>query len=410
MKKKYLILALASAAAIIGGVAAAGCTPTCSEHSYGAFQSDGNATCTEDGTKSAVCNTCGEKVTVPDEGSAGHLFANYEPDGNATCAEDGTKTAVCTRCDEKKTVADEGSGGHKFDNGNCTACGITDLNYELAENGEEWIVHGIKDINSNKPKNVVIPAEHEGKPVAAIAGMAFYNDTFIESVTLPDTIAEVIGFEGCSSLKSINIPDNATKICNSAFSRCAALESIDIPDSVTEIGWSAFYDCKALKTAKIPGSVKKMGGWVFAYCTSLESVELEAGVTEIGEEMFSCCENLTNVKIGEGVTKVGALAFSSCSSLEEIEFPEGVTELGRNVFSNCISLKQISLPDSLSYVHEEIFYNCDDVQFNEVNNGLYLGNKNNPCVMLYSVKDNSVNTFTINEGTSILYYRSLYAC
>jgi len=42
----------------------------------------------------------------------GHSFTKYESDGNATCTEDGTKTAKCNRCDAKDTVKDEGTAGH----------------------------------------------------------------------------------------------------------------------------------------------------------------------------------------------------------------------------------------------------------------------------------------------------------
>ncbi|MBR5923556.1 MAG: hypothetical protein IKZ59_07165, partial [Clostridia bacterium] len=38
-----------------------------------------------------------------------HDFAEYVSDGNATCTSDGTKTAKCTRCEATDTVTDEGS-------------------------------------------------------------------------------------------------------------------------------------------------------------------------------------------------------------------------------------------------------------------------------------------------------------
>ena len=83
-------------------------------HDFGVYTPDGNAACTADGTKTAICERCGETDTVADEGSAtGHSFTSYLPDGNATCTEDGTKTAVCDVCGMTDTVTDEGSAtGH----------------------------------------------------------------------------------------------------------------------------------------------------------------------------------------------------------------------------------------------------------------------------------------------------------
>ena len=79
-------------------------------HSFTDYVSDGNATCTEDGTKTAKCDNCDETNTIADVGSAlKHSFTNYVSDGNATCTEDGTKTAKCDNCDETDTIPDENS-------------------------------------------------------------------------------------------------------------------------------------------------------------------------------------------------------------------------------------------------------------------------------------------------------------
>ena len=85
-------------------------------HLLGHYASDGNASCTRDGTKTARCERCFFTDTVADPGSAlGHSFRSYSSNGDATCTEDGTKTALCDRCTETDTVADEGSAlGHVF--------------------------------------------------------------------------------------------------------------------------------------------------------------------------------------------------------------------------------------------------------------------------------------------------------
>ena len=71
-----------------------------------------------------------------------HEFAEYIPDGNATCTEDGTRTAKCLHCDLTDTRPDPGSAlGHSWDEGvitqeptyetwgekcfTCTVCGAT---------------------------------------------------------------------------------------------------------------------------------------------------------------------------------------------------------------------------------------------------------------------------------------------
>ncbi|MGN1442382.1 MAG: fibronectin type III domain-containing protein, partial [Acutalibacteraceae bacterium] len=73
------------------------------------------ATCTESGYEAyRVCKDCGTTITEYIELPAlGHSFTNYVADGNATCTEDGTKTAKCDRCNVTDTIADNGSAhGH----------------------------------------------------------------------------------------------------------------------------------------------------------------------------------------------------------------------------------------------------------------------------------------------------------
>ena len=77
--------------------------PDCSldGHAYGAYVSNEDATCTEDGTKTRVCERCGAVETVADEGSAlGHTpeaVADKEP----TCTEEGAVNGtVCAVCGE----------------------------------------------------------------------------------------------------------------------------------------------------------------------------------------------------------------------------------------------------------------------------------------------------------------------
>ena len=101
---------------IVFGCTVSGCTARKTEvleksdHVYGAYQPDGNATCLADGTKTRVCSVCKAQETVADPGSAtGHKYGAYQPDGNATCLADGTKTRVCSVCKARETVRDPGS-------------------------------------------------------------------------------------------------------------------------------------------------------------------------------------------------------------------------------------------------------------------------------------------------------------
>ena len=55
-------------------------------------------------------------------------------------------------------------------------------------------------------------------------------------------------FKGCSSLTTINIPDNVTTIDHSAFQECTSLENVVIGAGVKWIKYDAFRYCYALKS------------------------------------------------------------------------------------------------------------------------------------------------------------------
>ena len=82
------------------------------------YVSNNDATCEQDGTKTARCvryGTGGSMATDPvtdTDSKLGHLFEDYVSNNDATYAHDGTKTAKCVRydqCGETHTMPDEGS-------------------------------------------------------------------------------------------------------------------------------------------------------------------------------------------------------------------------------------------------------------------------------------------------------------
>ena len=89
------------------------------DHKFTKYVSNNDATCKNVGTKTAKCDYgCGSTDTVEnaDDPQKEHSFTNYISDNNATCQADGTKTAECDYgCGATDTIADEGSKlDHKF--------------------------------------------------------------------------------------------------------------------------------------------------------------------------------------------------------------------------------------------------------------------------------------------------------
>ena len=155
--------------------------------------------------------------------------------------------------------------------------------------------------NSNTPINgdIVIPHHYFDKKTSKV-----YKVTSIPSK----------GFENCTEITSIVLPNTITRIEANTFNGCSSLTSIEIPDSVTSIGSSAFNGCISLRNISIPNSV-----------------------AEISSKAFESCA-LTNLTISENVTGINKAAFSGCDSLTDIYY-EGTKEQWESIFKGSLNDK-----------------------------------------------------------------------
>lgn len=87
-----------------------------------------------------------------------------------------------------------------------------------------------------------------------------------------------------------------------------------------------------------------------------------------------------------------------------------VTSIGDAAFYECTGLTSVTIPDSVTSIGSYAFEGCDSLQYTEYANGRYLGNKDNPHLVLCSVIDKSVTSFTILDSTKIVSYHAFRDC
>jgi hypothetical protein len=125
---------------------------------------------------------------------------------------------------------------------------------------------------------VNIPPTIGGLSVIAIEAGAFQNNTTVTSLTLPNSVRRIDGFQGMTKLTTVvlgtgtNAGTGITVIPPNAFNGCTALTSVTIPLSVTMIQANAFRGCTALRNITIPASMTDIGTYAFRDCTSLATV------------------------------------------------------------------------------------------------------------------------------------------
>ena len=100
-------------------------------------------TCTEAGYTTYTCSNCGDSYTADETAKLDHLYYDYVSNGNATCTEDGTMTAYCEYgCGNYDTIKDAGSAkGHSYIGAETTAptCGAEGtMTYTCANCGDVY--------------------------------------------------------------------------------------------------------------------------------------------------------------------------------------------------------------------------------------------------------------------------------
>ena len=234
-----------------------------------------------------------------------------------------------------------------------------------------------------------------GDSVTSIGDWAFYNCSYLTSITIPNSVTSIgdRAFHSCSNLTSITIPNDVTSIGNRAFFSCSNLTSITIPNNVTSIGDWAFFECSRLdtvhfnaincikmgnsmavfytiKTLNIGDNVKMIPNAAFFSCSQLTSITIPNSVTSIGNFAFQNCSGLTFITIPNSVTSIGVGAFQSCSSLTFITIPNSVTSIGSSAFSDCSGLISFTIPNSVTSIENFAFAGCSSLTFITIPNSV----------------------------------------
>ncbi len=182
-----------------------------------------------------------------------------------------------------------------------------------------------------------------------VADQAYYKDTSLTELYLPDGITQIGRFAFArSTLTEVELPEGVTDICFGAFYHCDSLEKLTLPSTVVRVEPKAFEHTAYLKQFR-EGSEKFLinGGVLLSYQGNDSTVSVPAGVRVIASEVFAGHDEIESVSLPDSVTVIGEAAFENCRALKKVKLGSQVEKISDRAFSGCVSLAAIKLPASV---------------------------------------------------------------
>ena len=302
--------------------------------------------------------------------------------------------------------------------------------------------------------------------ITTVPDYAFSGCTSLASVTFHDSFEKIFpnAFEDCVSITEITFPETLTTISDRAFKGCTGLTTITVPESAQYIGIGAFGGCTEIESVTLPFVGKNVygtGGFGAIFDgntqlpTGLKTVTI-TGACSIAKDAFKDCSGITTVILSKDVVEIALGAFSGCSSLENLTLPfvgvgayqnagmyatlfgsifgttsyydsvamvqyytdtstakfyvpaslKNVTilggELGQGAFSGCTTVENVEFVSITGMSGTKHFTNCTAIKLNEINGATYIGSAENDYLILLSVENKEITTFTVPESTRLI--------
>lgn len=154
MKKRiFAVLMTLLCVSLVFALASCGDTTTdepteCTEHTFGEWETETYASCTQDGLRIRECTVCG--FEEEEEIAGGHKWEDWQTVTELTCTQHGLKTRVCRVCTFEERDEKEAQGhvwgtepSKTIQEGDCTTDGIYEYKCENCEETKEETVKAV---------------------------------------------------------------------------------------------------------------------------------------------------------------------------------------------------------------------------------------------------------------------------
>lgn len=217
-------------------------------------------------------------------------------------------------------------------------------------------------IEADVSGEVKIPAELSGRKVTAIGEGAFFKNTSITSVSIPDGIESIgiYAFSDCTALTSVEISESVWQIAPFAFDNTPWLNSQT--DEFVTVGDGVLIAYNGTsRTPILPDKVRHLGG-AFAGVENIYTLTANRGLLSISDMALSFCANLAQIDFGLSLVYIGDQAFSGSEKLRSLNLPDTARYIGSQACLNCYELKSVNLGKSMETLGNNTFEYCQSMR------------------------------------------------
>ncbi len=256
---------------------------------------------------------------------------------------------------------------------------------------------------------VTIPSKLGGKRVYEIEEAAFYQNTSIQKLIIPNNTVGYIGegaFADCTNLREVSLGNSVKNISYYAFQN-TAITTLKLPTSLEAVRSTTFFHCKNLtnitvdsknvhykcidsviyemdatgnmeltvypyakkdKTFTVPNKVKSIGREAIIN-DYIETINIPATVNNIETSTYAfTTPNLKNINVDSGNTayssingvlfskdKKKIIVYPAGRTATTYSIPNGTTIIETDAFYNTNYLKHIDIPNTVTKIETEGF-------------------------------------------------------
>ena len=368
-------------------------------HTEGAWITDADATCTEDGSKHQICSVCTATIKNDIILALGHTYD--ETLTNKTCVTNAKLTYTCSVCedtyDEVIPTISVSMVHTSTSSSTVNGYGRYAKGYKIIINGGYGNIQATLELytseTATKPQSTSNVTYRDIDYSVTYTGYDSTSDTYITKIIVKDEAGNASEFvvslkdssvisqtdlEGeCEVLTAendttyINTYGFGKYVCNacgSAVYKDGNDNTLEVADLVLSSDGTTVMSCNNVDTAELlilPDSVTSVAdSSLFVYCDSLQYVLFGTSPIDIRLQgapikhiyvpanvtvRLPYCKNLETVIWADGVTKIDLYGYGSgClgrdlsySSIESIVIPNSVTLIKSTVFNNTTNLNTI---------------------------------------------------------------------